>query len=82
MRPQAEVQPHNQKLTETKEQVIVDRIIDLDSRAFPPRLRNVEEMANILLCERDAALVGKNWASNFVRRRPELKTRFNHKIDY
>lgn len=82
MRPQQEVRPPRQKLTEFEEETIVERIIDLDSRAFPPRLRNVEEMANLLLRARDAPPVGKNWASNFVRRRPELKTRFNRKIDY
>ena len=39
-------------------------------------------MANRLLRDRDIACVGKNWASNFVRRRPELKTVFSRKYDY
>jgi hypothetical protein len=39
-------------------------------------------MANRLLRDRDAPRVGVNWASNFVRRRPELQTRFNRRIDY
>lgn len=38
-------------------------------------------MANILRRVRDASLVG-NWASNFVRRRPDLRTRSNRRIDY
>jgi len=42
----------------------------------------VEDMANRLLRDRDTACVGKNWASNFVRRRPELKTVFSRKYDY
>ncbi|KAL2887713.1 hypothetical protein HOO65_040050 [Ceratocystis lukuohia] len=57
-------------------------IIDLDSRGFPPRLRGVEEMANKLLADRDASSVGKRWASNFVKRQPDLKTRFNRRYDY
>lgn len=39
-------------------------------------------MANRLLSARDAPRVGKNWASNFVRRRPELRTRYSRKNDY
>ena len=60
--------------------------IDLDSRGFPPRLADVEDMANILLAERDAGRDagrdGKNWASKFVKRQPDLKTRFNCAYDY
>ncbi|SCO92426.1 uncharacterized protein FRV6_16554 [Fusarium oxysporum] len=33
-------------------------------------------MANRLLADRDASPVGKRWASNFVKRHKELKTRF------
>ncbi|KAL2885204.1 hypothetical protein HOO65_080154 [Ceratocystis lukuohia] len=39
-----------------KAQVIVEYIINLGSRGFPPRLRGVEEMANRLLADRDASL--------------------------
>ncbi|SCO92492.1 related to transposase [Fusarium oxysporum] len=39
-------------------------------------------MANSLLADRNAPPVGKRWAHNFVKRRPELKTRFFRKYDY
>ena len=39
-------------------------------------------MANELLRVRDASPVGIKWSSNFVRRRPELRTRFSRKYDY
>jgi hypothetical protein len=39
-------------------------------------------MANRILADRNSGRVGKNWASNFVRRQPELRTRFNRGIDY
>jgi hypothetical protein len=42
----------------------------------------VEEMANRLLADRDASPVGKRWASNFVKRQPELKARFQRRYDY
>jgi hypothetical protein len=39
-------------------------------------------MADLLLAERNGIPVGKNWTSNFINRRPELKSRFNRKYDY
>jgi hypothetical protein len=39
-------------------------------------------MANRLLADRDALPVGKRWAINFVRRQPDLKTRFQRRYDY
>ncbi|KAL9564079.1 hypothetical protein ACKAV7_011792 [Fusarium commune] len=39
-------------------------------------------MANKLLADRDASPVGKRWASNFVMRQPELKTRHFRRYDY
>src|SRR4030088_2372092 len=45
---------NSRKLTDLEESVLVQYILDLDSRAFPPRLRGVEDMANQLLAERDA----------------------------
>jgi len=77
-----DVRPPCQKLTSYEEESIVRYIIDLDSRSFPPRLSGVREMADQLLAERGALRVGTNWAANFVRRRPELRTRFNRRIDY
>jgi hypothetical protein len=74
--------PNSRRLSDLEEQIIVQFILDLDSRGFPPRLRAVEEMANRLLADRDASPVGKRWAHNFVRRHEEVKTRFFRKYDY
>ncbi|RKL07307.1 hypothetical protein BFJ70_g16897, partial [Fusarium oxysporum] len=62
--------------------IIVQFILDLDSRGFPPRLRCVEEMANRLLADRETPPVSKRWASNFVKRHKDLKTHFFRKYDY
>jgi hypothetical protein len=70
------------KLIELEEEVIVQHIIDLDSRGFSPRLADVEDMANYLLETRRAKRVGKLWAHRFVQRRPELKTRFNRVYNF
>ena len=74
--------PKTRKLTSLEESVVVKHILDLDSRGFPPRLRAVKDIANQLLADRDGGTVGINWASNFIKRRIELKTRFNRKYDY
>ncbi|RKK77815.1 hypothetical protein BFJ71_g16645 [Fusarium oxysporum] len=68
--------PKSRKLSDLEEQIIVQFILDLDSRGFPPRLHGVEDMANRLLADRDAPPVGKRWASNFVKRHKELEPRF------
>jgi hypothetical protein len=39
-------------------------------------------MANRLLADRETPPVGKRWASNFVKRHKDLKTRFFRKYDY
>ena len=64
----ADCVPNNRKLNDLEEQVIVQYILDLDSRGFPSRHRDVEEMANRLLTDRDASPVGKRWAINFIKR--------------
>ena len=62
--------------------MVVEHILDLDSRGFPPRLADVADMANSLRAERNLGQVGQNWPSTFVKRRSELMTRFNRKYDY
>ena len=74
--------PHNRKLTPSEESVIIQHILDLDSRGFPPRFTAVEEMANLLLTDRGGTPVGKNWTGNFVNRRTEIKSMFSRKHDY
>src|SRR5690349_20956038 len=61
---------NSRKLTDLEEKAIVQHVIELITRAFPPRLSGVEDMADQLLRERDAPPVGKRWAHNFVKRQP------------
>jgi hypothetical protein len=77
-----DVLANSRKLTDLEEKSIVQYITELSTRAFPPRLSGVEDMANHLLRERDAPPVGKRWAHNFVKRQPELRTRYTRKYDY
>lgn len=72
----------NRKLTELEERVLLERILDLDRQGFQPRLEDIREMADRLLAARDATRVGIRWPENFVRRHPELTTRFRRLLDY
>ena len=73
---------NSRQLTDSEEKAIVQYILELDTRAFPPRLCGVEDMANQLLRVRDAPPVGKLWAHNFVTRKEELRTRWTRRYDY
>jgi RecB family endonuclease NucS len=66
----------------SEEVAIVRHVLKLVEQGYPPRLADVEEMANSLLEIRNRKPVGKKWAANFVKRRPELKVKFNRKYDY
>ncbi|KAJ6263661.1 transposase [Drechslerella dactyloides] len=77
--------PKSRNLTDLEEDVIVQYILELCARSFHPRLGSVEDMANQLLSTRSndsTRRVGKRWASNFVKRRPELQTRLSRRYDY
>jgi hypothetical protein len=73
--PQQETRPAACKLTLIEEEVLLQRILDLDDQGFPPQLALVRDTANILLANRGqqpAPTVGKNWVTNFVKRNPSL----------
>jgi hypothetical protein len=77
-----DIPANSRKLTDLEEAVIVQYILDLDSKGFSPRLSSVEDMADRLLAERDTGRVGTHWASTFVKRHLELTIRFNRKYNY
>jgi hypothetical protein len=57
----------------------------MDTRGAAPRLSTVREMANILLAARSDTpppTVSKNWASSFVERRDELRSRYSRRYNY
>lgn len=75
------------KLNDCEEQVLVNWILDMDSRGYSPRVAEVRRKADILLKERtqstnkDPPTVGHNWSTNFIKRRPELRSKFQRKKD-
>ncbi|KFZ02368.1 hypothetical protein V500_00241 [Pseudogymnoascus sp. VKM F-4518 (FW-2643)] len=74
--------PNSRKLTLYEESALVQYILNLDSRGFPPRLQAVQEMADLLLSKQGESPVGKNWATSFITRRTEIKSKFSRKYDH
>ena len=74
--------PNSMKLLVTEEETIVDYILDLDARGYPLHLPAIKDLADSLLAARHRDPVGPNWPRAFIKRRPELKMKFNRKYDY
>ena len=81
----AETRANNHKLTEIEEESLQKWIISLDDRGAAPRPATVRETANLLLAARGTTpvqTVGEKWVYNFVKRHPELSTRFSRRYNY
>ena len=63
----AERRPAVQLLTEIEEDGIVQYILDLDTRGFPPRVEDVDDMANYILSSRGTRRAGELRSSSGVR---------------
>jgi hypothetical protein len=59
----------------------VQRILDESLRGVPPSKPHVRDMADRLLRERGGKPIGKNWVDNFIKRTPELRTRWSRPYD-
>jgi hypothetical protein len=73
---------NSRNLSPLEEEVIVRRVLDLYEQGFSPGYDIVKDMADLLRATRNASRVGPRWASNFVRRQPELRTRWSRPYDY
>ena len=48
----------------------------MTSEDDPLQVAGVEDMANLIIATRLTCRVGKRWTERFIKRYPELKTRF------
>jgi hypothetical protein len=82
--PQATANAQKRKLHPVEEQSLVQWILDLDQRGFPPQVINVRRMADALLAARGQnppfQPVGKNWVLRFINSQSELQTKWNRKF--
>lgn len=81
-RSRRDSRPKSAKLTTLEEETVVEYVLDLDARLYPPRMSEVKDMADRLLKDRGEESVGRAWTSNFIKRQPELRTRFSRRYDY
>jgi hypothetical protein len=84
VQPKHETTSVNLRLSSVEEQSLIDWILSLDRRGFPPHIIDVRRMADTLLASRGQnpppPPVGKCWASRFVSRQSELQTKWNRKL--
>ncbi|CAE7033579.1 hypothetical protein PTNB85_03843 [Pyrenophora teres f. teres] len=82
--PRSETVSVNRKLSATEEQSLVDWILDLARRGFPPQVIDVRRMADTLLAARGQdpppPPIGKNWVSRFVNSQSKLRTKWDRKL--
>ncbi|RYN17045.1 hypothetical protein AA0119_g11468 [Alternaria tenuissima] len=83
IQPQAITNAQKRKLYPVEEQAVVQWILDLDRRGFPPQVIDVRRMADALLAARGQdpppQPVGQKWVSRFVNSQSELQTKWNRK---
>lgn len=69
------------KLDPSEEETLIQYVLDLDARGFPPRIAGVKDMADLLLKTRRVKPTGIQWGYRFVQRCPRLKTRLSRAYD-
>ena len=62
-----EYRPATHALTEIEEEVVVQYILSLDLRGFPPLIGDVAAIANNILTSRGTCHVGKQWPYRFIQ---------------
>ena len=82
--PQRATTRVNRRLSSVEEQSLVQWILDLDCRGFPPHIIDVRRMADALLAARGQnpppPPVGKCWVTRFVKSQPLLQTKWNRQF--
>ena len=82
--PQSDTPSIRRKLSSIEEHSLVQWILELDRRGFPPHIIDVRRMADTLLAARGQdpppQPVGKNWVSRFIQSQPELQTKWTRRL--
>ena len=77
---------NSRKLSNTEEESLKNRILDMDKRGLPLQISNVRHLAQLLLSawskpSKDLSISVK-WVSRFIQRHPELKSKYTRQYDY
>ena len=83
--PRSETVSARRRLSPIEEQSLVQWILDLDRRGFPPHIIDVRRMADTLLAARGQdpppPPTGKCWVSRFIQSHPELQKKWTRKFN-
>jgi hypothetical protein len=77
-----DIQPNRSRLQKHEQETVIQYIRKLDARGFTSTISYVQHMANQLLAARSSGKVGVNWAANFIRRNPEVKSQITRQRDH
>ena len=73
---------HQQRLTPSQEDFLVEWILDEDARVCPPSHARTREMATrILRMNGDTQPLGRLWVSHFIKRQPRIASIIGKKLD-
>jgi hypothetical protein len=73
------------KFTQLEEESIQDWLISMDHRGAALTIAMLRDIANLLLKNRGEhtpQTVSKNWPTQYIKRHPELSSRFSRRYDY
>lgn len=71
---------HNRALTLIEEDIILQKILNLDIRGHSPTQDTIRVWASSITTARGQKEVGVRWVYNFIKRHPELKTRLSRRL--
>ena len=78
----ATTRAHTYKMTHLDEDTLTQWILSMDDRGAAPRHAMVRRMANILLAATGSDTVGVNWVGSYIKRTPDIQTRFSRRYNY
>ena len=72
-----------QKLSATEESTLSAWILDMDKCGLPLQLSIVRHLAQLLVFAcLPSTTIGENWVNRYVKRHPELRSKYTRKYDY
>lgn len=81
-RSHQEAHQHEQRLSPAEEQALESWVLQVAEWGWPPRVTSVRHMAKEMLAEKDDHKeLGINWVASFLRRHPDLQSRFSQPLD-
>ncbi|KAL2697510.1 hypothetical protein AAEP93_011414 [Penicillium crustosum] len=81
----SDIRATGHKFTQLEEESIQDWLISMDHRGAALTIAILRDMANLLLEHRGdhtPQTVSKNWPTQYIKRHPELSSRFSRRYDY